>query len=122
MVRHLVNRGGGGHGSRKSKLSSLRSRWGRSRAAHGDGGDGHHDTLGFGVGLGADHVDAALPSSQRSTLPQARAAASERLSLASDRPGVLLSGWCAVLVHADPAWAFAYGWTKLYRGTIVPKH
>ena len=54
------------------------------KRSHGGGSDGHHCALGLGVGLGANHGDAAAPSSQRRTSRQASAAASDRLSPASD--------------------------------------
>ena len=66
--------------------------------------------------------DAALPSSQRSTLPQARAAASERLSLGpTDLAFYLVAGALFWSMPTLPGHS-PVGWTKVYRGTIVPKH
>ena len=54
-----------------------------SKGPHGGGGDGHHGALGFRVGLGANHGDAAA-----AVVPALHVAPGQRRRLAATQPPI----------------------------------
>ena len=88
---------------------------------HGGGGDGHYGALGFGVGLGADHGDAAA-----AVVPALGVASGQRGRLGTPESPVGQHGHQGQVRNGlapQPAWAFprrgreGRGWTAVSRIT-----